>query len=82
MEALRKSTPSIQNNDCSLKTAKLNEALYLCRARMRKGVNAAESGPHCAALVDNLFVNNVHLHVASLLGMLAAAQPRTTKAAQ
>ena len=46
------------------------------------GILAA--GAHLAAhsVVDNLFVNNVHLHVASLLGMLAAAQPRTTKAAQ
>ena len=49
---------------------------------LARGILAA--GAHLAAhsVVENLFVNNVHLHVASLLGMLAAAQPRTTKAAQ
>ena len=42
------------------------------------------AGAHLAthSLVDNLFVNNVHLYAGSLLGILAAAQPRTTSSAQ
>lgn len=42
------------------------------------------AGAHLAthSVVDNLFVNNVHLYAGSLLGILAAAQPRTTSSAQ
>jgi O-antigen ligase len=42
------------------------------------------AGAHLAthSLVDNFFVNNVHLYAGSLLGILAAAQPRTTSSAQ
>ena len=42
------------------------------------------AGAHLAthSLVDNLFVNNVHLYAGSLLGILAAAQPRTSSSAQ
>lgn len=32
--------------------------------------------------VDNLIVNNVHLYLGCMLGMLAAAQPRTNRASQ
>ena len=42
------------------------------------------AGAHLAIhnVVDNLFVNNVHLYLASMLGILATAQPRTTSTAQ
>ncbi|RLT46333.1 MAG: O-antigen ligase domain-containing protein [Chloroflexi bacterium] len=42
------------------------------------------AGAHLAIhnVVDNLFVNNVHLYLASMLGILATAQPRTPSTAQ
>ena len=42
------------------------------------------AGAHLAIhnVVDNLFVNNVHLYLASMLGILATVQPRTTSTAQ
>ena len=42
------------------------------------------AGAHLAIhnVVDNLLVNNVHLYLASMLGILATVQPRTTSTAQ
>ncbi|GBL19107.1 hypothetical protein EMGBS3_08130 [Anaerolineaceae bacterium] len=42
------------------------------------------AGAHLAthSTVDNLIVNNVHLYLGCMLGMLAAAQPRTNRASQ